>query len=130
MKGTRLWGIGIDIVEIARVRRLALRYGTRFLARVFTPAEQQYALAHRDSAPSFAVRFAAKEAALKALGVGMPPGMTWRDFEVIREDGPPRLVFNGLAAQIARREGIGVAHLALSHDGGIATAFVVIETGN
>lgn len=122
-------GIGIDVCEIGRVRRLVEKYGERFLRRVFTAGERAYAFRHRDPAPSLAARFAAKEAGLKALGAGMPPGMTWRDFEVVRHGGPPRLVFNGLAAEIARSEGVGAAHLALSHDGGMATAFVVLERG-
>jgi holo-[acyl-carrier protein] synthase len=120
-------GIGIDVCEIARVRRIVDRYGDRFLRRVFTDGERAYAQAHRDPIPSLAARFAAKEAALKALGAGMPPGMTWRDFEVVRHGGPPRLKFNGLAGEIAVAEKVGAAHLALSHDGGMATAFVVLE---
>lgn len=120
-------GIGIDVVEIARVGRLIERYGEKFLRRIYTQGERDYALAHRDPVPSLAARFAAKEAALKALGAGMPDGMIWRDFEVVRHQGPPRLVFNGVAAEIAKAWAVGAAHLALSHDGGMATAFVVLE---
>lgn len=127
--GGAVHGVGVDVAVISRVRRLFERYGDRFLRRTYTEGERAYALAHRDPAPSLAARWAAKEAGLKALGAGMPKGMTWRDFEVVRHDGPPRLVFNGVAAAIARQEAVGPAHLALTHDGDLAVAFVVLERG-
>lgn len=127
--GGAIHGVGVDVAVISRVRRLYERYGDRFLRRTYTEGERRYALEYRDPAPSLAARWAAKEAALKALGAGMAPGMTWRDFEVVRHGGPPRIVFGGIAGDIARRAAVGPAHLALTHDGDLAVAFVVLERG-
>ena len=125
--GGAIHGVGVDVAVISRVRGLYERYGERFLRRTYTQEERRYALEHRDPGPSLAARWAAKEAGLKALGAGMAHGMTWRDFEVVGHGGPPHLVFNGVAAQIAQREAVGPAHLALTHDGDLAVAFVVLE---
>lgn len=128
--GGAIHGVGVDVAVISRVRRLHERYGERFLRRTYTEGERRYALEHRDPAPSLAARWAAKEAGLKALGAGMAPGMTWRDFEVVRHDGPPRLVLGGVAAELARQARVGPTHLALTHDGDLAIAFVVMERGS
>ncbi|HXR40478.1 MAG TPA: holo-ACP synthase [Terracidiphilus sp.] len=121
-------GSGIDLAEIGRIHRSISRYGSRFLDRVFTPAEQAYCLRKRNSAESFAARFAAKEAAAKALGTGISHGVTWLEIEVVRErSGRPTLQFHGRAAQTAAR--LGVVHTALSitHTAELAMASVVLE---
>ena len=88
-------GIGIDVVEIARIRRLMERWQDRFLQRVFTEAELAYALRRHDPAQHLAARFAAKEATLKALGTGLSMGVRWREMEVRRGRGqPPRLALS------------------------------------
>jgi holo-[acyl-carrier protein] synthase len=119
-------GVGIDVVDVARIRRQvgtgAGPAGARFLARVFTDGERAYCDGRRDRATHYAARFAAKEAALKALGV--PAGVRLTDVEVARDGGAPELRFHGAAARAAR--GLA-AHLALTHDGGIAAAAVVLE---
>ena len=95
-------GTGIDMVEIARIQQAMDRYGRRFLDRVYLDAEQAYCLRKRKSAESFAARFAAKEAAAKALGIGISSGVSWLEIEVLREpSGRPSLRFHGRAAQIA-----------------------------
>jgi holo-[acyl-carrier protein] synthase len=121
-------GSGIDLVEIARIQHSVDRYGARFLNRVFTPAEQAYCLRKRASAESFAARFAAKEAAAKALGTGISRGVRWLEIEVLREpSGKPGLAFHGNAARIASGLGAARAALSLTHTAALAMASVVLE---
>src|SRR5258708_23782454 len=99
-------GIGVDLVRIPRMRDVIARWDERFLRRVFTEGEIAYCRARRDPVPHFAARFAAKEAATKALGTGLSLGVRWRDLEVHRARGQaPRLVLHGRARQLglARR---------------------------
>lgn len=125
-----LIGTGIDLVEIARVQRSVERFGARFLDRVYTPAEQAYCLRKRKAAESFAARFAAKEAAAKALGTGIHYGVTWLEFEVVREpSGKPTLQFHGRAAQLALRLGVVRASLSITHTDALAMASVALEDG-
>jgi holo-[acyl-carrier protein] synthase len=125
-------GLGIDVVEVDRIRRLVgpeARTGTaeRFLARCFTEGERRFCDARADRATPYAARFAVKEAASKALGA--PPGIRWVDVEVEREEGAPRLRFSGIAEEAARRRGVTRVHLSITHDAGIAAAVVVLEGG-
>ena len=114
-------GVGVDVVEVARLQR-ALARTPRLAGRLFTDAEQ--ALTRSDS---LAARFAAKEAVAKALGA--PGGLRWRDAEVISDPGGrPRLVLHGGVAEEAAAQGITAWHLSLSHDGGLATAVVIAES--
>jgi holo-[acyl-carrier protein] synthase len=119
-------GIGIDATEIDRVRDLARRYGDRFLGRVYTEAELAYCQRHRDPAPSLAARFAAKEAAMKALGTGYARGVHWRDLEVLRHGGPPQLALHGAAAARLQALGGNRALLTLTHARDLAIAHVVL----
>jgi holo-[acyl-carrier protein] synthase len=123
-------GSGIDLTEIGRIQKSMDRYGERFLARVYTPAEQAYCLRKRKSAESFAARFAAKEAGAKALGTGISYGVNWLEIEVVREpSGRPTLKFHGRAAQFAARLGVVHAALSITHTGDLAMASVVLEDG-
>jgi len=123
-------GSGIDMVEIRRIQRSIDRYGRRFLDRVFTGAEQAYCQRKRNSAESFAARFAAKEAGAKALGTGISYGVSWLEIEVVREpSGRPRLQFHGRAAKIAAQMGFARAALSLTHTAELAAASVVLENG-
>lgn len=121
-------GTGVDIVAVERVARAVDRYGERFLRRVFTPAEIAYctsAEAHR--AARLAARFAAKEAVLKALGIGLR-GVRWTDAEVCRDElGRPSVRLTGRLAEIAAARGATRIHLSLSHTQEYAVAQVVIE---
>jgi len=122
-------GIGIDIVEISRLRRAIDRQGDRFIRRVYTETEQEYCLKHRDPAPYFAVRFAAKEALFKALGTGWAFGVSWVDAEVHRNDqGAPRLALSGRAAVLAAELGAVAVHVSLSHSETAAIAIVILES--
>ena len=121
---------GVDLAEIERVARaLAARHGERFRARIYTAEEQRYCDSRgRGRAESYAARFAAKEAVMKALGVGWGGDAGWQDICVVRRrGGPPMIELSGAALATARRKGIARLSLALSHAGGLAVAFVVAE---
>jgi holo-[acyl-carrier protein] synthase len=123
-------GSGIDLAEIGRIQHSVERYGQRFLDRVFTAAEQSYCLRKRNSAESFAARFAAKEAGAKALGTGISHGVNWLEIEVVREpSGRPTLKFHGRAAEFAARLGAERAALSITHTAALAMASVVLEDG-
>jgi holo-[acyl-carrier protein] synthase len=112
-------GIGVDVVDVERFARAAERT-PRLLGRLLTDAEQAVRRPER-----LAARFAAKEALAKALGA--PPGLGWHDAEVVSDAGRPRFELRGTVAAAAAALGATSWHLSLSHDGGIATAFVVLE---
>jgi holo-[acyl-carrier protein] synthase len=117
-------GIGSDLVELDRFR-LALSRTPGLRTRIFTEAEQAYANARHDPTERYAVRFAAKEAVLKALGVGLG-AMAMRDIEVQREDsGAPTIVLHGSAAQFARQRGVSRWLVTLTHTSKLAQAIVV-----
>lgn len=121
-------GLGLDSIEIKRVRAAYERFGGRFLDRLFTDVEKTYCLRHNDPVPSLAARFAAKEAAVKAFAEGFGGRWCWRDMEVAREkSGRPKLVLNGIFRELADRRGVRRIHLTLSHDRDKALAIVVLE---
>ncbi len=121
-------GFGLDVVDVSRIeRQLASTTAERFLVRIFTDREREFCDRHADRANRYAARFAAQEAASKALGV--PAGIRFLDVEVVRADGGPRLAFRGVAAERRRALGASRAHLALTHDGGVAVAAVIRESG-
>lgn len=123
-------GIGIDLVQIERVRRAMERWQDRFLQRVFTPEEVAYALRRHDPAEHLAARFAAKEATLKALGTGLTMGVRWREMEVRRARGQrPTLAVSGRMAALSTSRGVRTFHLSITHDGGYAMAQVLAEGG-
>ena len=120
-------GIGIDLVQISRMRDVIGRWEERFLRRVFTDGEIAYCRARRDPVPHFAARFAAKEAGLKALGTGLRFGIQWRELEVVRERGQaPTLVLRGRSHEIGRARGGSRMLLALTHDGDYAMAQAIL----
>lgn len=115
--------IGVDLVEIDRIRRSVARFGERFLTRIYSPEEIAYC-----SGPGrYATRFAGKEAVAKALGTGIG-AVSWRDIEILSDDkGRPRVKLNGKAREVARQAGIGSFSISLSHTRELAMAFVVAE---
>ena len=116
-------GIGIDLVNIPRLRDVIARWDDKFLRRVFTDAEIAYCRARRDPVPHFAARFAAKEAGMKALGTGLSLGVRWRDLGVRRDRGQaPRLLLHGRSREIGLARGGRAMLLALTHDGDYALA--------
>jgi len=122
-------GLGIDIAEIDRIEAAITRHGAPFLERLFTPREVAYCESHKGKYERYAARFAAKEAAMKALGTGWSRGVRWRDIEVTREpSGKPTLRLEGVAAQIAQRMGVRNISLSITHSGNLALAEVIFES--
>ena len=119
-------GIGLDIEEVARVEQLLRRYGDRFLGRVFTDGEAAYSQRRRYPAQHLTGRFAAKEAAMKALGTGHSQGVLWRDIEVVRRGGPPQLQFHDGARRRFDRLGASAALVTITHSRALAMAQVVL----
>ena len=121
--------IGIDIIEVARIREVLART-PRFRERVFTAAERAYCDSRGAvAAQHYAARFAAKEAALKALQTGWRGGISWQDVEVAsRESGAPYLVFHGPVLELFKNSGAATAHLSISHTSEHAIAQVVLES--
>ena len=123
-------GTGIDIVDISRVEKLLQRHADRFVERVFTEAESSYAFSGVLAAERLAGRFAVKEAVMKALGTGKSNGILWRDVETVRlPSGKPEVRLHGAARRIFERAGGSALHVTITHDGGRAVAFVIIESG-
>ena len=121
-------GTGIDIAEVPRIAASIQRFGGRFLRRVFTAGEIRYCESKANRAERFAARFAAKEAAMKALGTGWNCGVRWRDMEVGREPGGrPTILFHGKAAEFAAKLGASRVALSLSHTAEQAIAQVILE---
>jgi holo-[acyl-carrier protein] synthase len=119
-------GLGFDATDIPRVREVFGRHGDRFLRRVFTDEEIAYCTRQRDPVPSLAARFAAKEAAMKALGTGHSRGVLWRDIEVYRRGGPPQLRLSGGA--LRRFESLRAVRslLTITHAETLAMAQVLL----
>ncbi len=120
--------IGIDIIEVARIREVLART-PRFVERVFTPAERSYCDSRGAvAAQHYAARFAAKEAALKALQTGWRGGIAWQDVEIASQDGgAPYLIFRGQVQELIEKSGATTAHLSMSHTTEHAIAQVVLE---
>jgi holo-[acyl-carrier protein] synthase len=124
-----IYGIGVDLVKVARIERVLERYGDRFLDRVFTGREIAYCRGKAWAASALAMRFAAKEAFSKALGVGLrKDGIRWREVEVIPNPlGKPELYVSGRAAALCETAGIANMHLSLTDEDSRALAVVILE---
>jgi holo-[acyl-carrier protein] synthase len=122
-------GTGIDIAEVPRISESIERFGERFLRRVFTEEEIRYCDSKANRVERYAARFAAKEAAMKALGTGWNHGVRWRDVEVFRSPGSrPTIRFHGKAAEFAARLHANHVALSLSHTAEQAIASVILES--
>ena len=122
-------GTGIDLAEVPRIRHSIERFGDRFLRRVYTAGEIRYCDSKANRVERYAARFAAKEAAMKALGTGWSHGVRWRDCEVSRIPGcRPTILFHGKAGEIAARLGVNNAALSISHTEEQAIAQVILES--
>ena len=119
----RIISLGIDIVEIDRIRSAHERYRERFETRVYTPTERTRIALLKDPAPYLAGRWAVKEAVLKALGTGLTDGITWQDVEVLREpSGAPRVALAGRARDRAATLGITKILVSITHGRDLAVA--------
>ncbi len=127
----RIAGTGIDVIEVDRVRQALERAatGARFRVRVYTPGEIAYCESRgRARYQSYAARFAAKEAAMKALGTGWNRNVGWNEIEVYRERGrAPTIRLSGKAAEFSARRGIARFHLSITHTADSAIAHVIAE---
>jgi holo-[acyl-carrier protein] synthase len=119
-------GIGLDATDIPRIEEAIARYGDRFVHRIFTEGEIAYCSGKHRPAPHYAGRFAAKEAAMKALGTGHTQGVLWRDIEVVRGGGPPRLLLHGGALRRFQKLGATSSFLTITHAETLALAQVLI----
>jgi holo-[acyl-carrier protein] synthase len=121
-------GLGVDIAEVPRVQAAIERHGQRFLDRVFTPSEIEYCERFKNKFERYAGRFAAKEAAMKALGTGWRRGIRWVDLEVVREgSGRPTISLAGEAAKIAGQLGVKNISVSITHTEAQALAQVIFE---
>lgn len=124
---SQIIGIGIDIVEIARIEKVFANFPQRFRDRVFTEAEIRYSEARRNRFEEYAGRFAAKEAAMKALGTGWRRGITFKDIEVVNEaSGKPNLLFSGRAAEILQELGATASFVSITHSESYAVSQVIL----
>jgi holo-[acyl-carrier protein] synthase len=124
-------GIGVDLVECARIQRSMDRFGDRFLHRVFTDGEIEYSMSMKFPARHLAARFAAKEAVSKAFGTGIGKAMGWRNIDIRKKpSGEPFLIFSGAAQELATQRGVTSALVTLSHTEHHAMACVVLDGKN
>ena len=119
-------GLGFDATDIPRVADIFERYRDHFLRRVFTEHEIAYCTRRRNPVPHLAGRFAAKEAAMKALGTGHSRGVLWKDVEVFRIGGPPQLRLHGEAGRLAERMRVARSLLTITHSETLAMAQVLL----
>ena len=122
-------GTGIDIAEVPRIGQAIERFGERFLQRIFTAGEIRYCDSKANRVERYAARFAAKEAAMKALGTGWNHGVRWRDCEVVRAPGGrPTMTFHGKAGEFAAKMGVRNIALSLTHTSEQAIAQLILES--
>lgn len=121
-------GLGLDVCDIERVRKNLDQHGVAFMDKVLNEEERDYCTGKSDPAVPFAGRFAAKEAAIKALGA--PSGLRWSDVVIhaASDHAPPRLELRGVGAETAAKLGVTRTHLTITHDGGVAAAVVILES--
>jgi len=122
-------GTGVDIAEVPRIRESIKRFGDRFLSRIYTAGERRYCDSKANRDERYAARFAAKEAAMKALGTGWNHGVRWVDCEVVRmPGGRPTMAFHGKAGEFAAKLGVKNASLSITHTKEQAFAQVILES--
>jgi holo-[acyl-carrier protein] synthase len=121
-------GLGLDIAEVDRIAGALTRHGAAMLERLYTPREVAYCESHKNKFERYAARFAAKEAAMKALGTGWTHGVRWRDIEVTNAlGGQPTLRLEGVARQLADKLGVRNVSVSITHSGNLAIAQVIFE---
>jgi holo-[acyl-carrier protein] synthase len=122
-------GIGIDIIEVARVQASHERFGERFIQRILHPAEIAYCLSHKMPAPFIAARFAAKEAISKAFGTGIGASLGWHDMEIFRKDsGEPHVIMHGKGKDLLEKRNARAVLTSLSHTQTYASAVAILES--
>jgi holo-[acyl-carrier protein] synthase len=112
----KLFGIGIDVVEVERIESSMAEFGARFASKIFTAGERAYCDSQKRPAIHYAARFAAKEAVAKAFGTGIGKDLGWLDMEIVRKDsGEPELVLSGVGKAYAGQKGIAEVKISLTH---------------
>ena len=123
----RILGIGTDITECLRIARMIEQHGEQFIDRVYTPAEVRYCQGRPQSTQHFAARWAAKQAILKALGIGSAKGAAWADVEIRRDpSGRPAVAARGAIKDLIERQGIGEILVSFSHCRTHASAYAIV----
>ena len=121
-------GTGVDLAEVARIRKSIERFGDKFIHRIYTSAEIAYVERKANKFERYAARFAAKEAGMKAIGTGWRRGVRWQDFEVANlPSGKPTLLLHGVAARFAEKLGVKNIALSLTHTAELGMAHVILE---
>ena len=121
-------GVGIDIIEVARIQTSHEKFGERFLNRILLPAEIAYCLTHKTPAPFLAARFAAKEAISKAFGTGIGAKLGWRDMEIARRhSGEPFVILHGAGQKLFDERGASSVLISLSHTVNYAAATAILQ---
>ena len=121
-------GLGIDIIEVARIEGSYEKFGNRFLERILHPGEIQYCLSHRAPGPFLAARFAAKEAISKAFGTGIGAQFGWQDAEIARHpSGEPYVILHGKGLKLLAQRGANSLRISLSHTQSYAAAVAILE---
>ena len=121
-------GVGIDIVKISRMDHVLERWKDRFMNRIFTSQEINFCIEKKFPSQHFAIRFAAKEAFLKALGLGMMAGIPWKDIEIVNDStGKPEVKLHSKARETYQKNNVKNIFLSLSHDGEYGIAQVILE---
>lgn len=122
-------GIGIDLIEVERIRASFTKFGDRFVKRILLPSEIEYCLSHRDPSPFLAARFAGKEAISKAFGTGIGAELGWQDMEIRRrESGEPYVVLHGGGGELFKKRGARALLISLSHTQAHSTAVAILES--
>ena len=123
-----IWGLGMDIVEVARIAASMTKLGDAFVERILLPDEIAYCRSHKDPAPFLAARFAAKEAIAKAFGTGIGAELSWHDMEIRRkESGEPYVVLHGRGQELLTARRARALHLTLTHTAQSAAATAILE---
>ncbi|HNX37541.1 MAG TPA: holo-ACP synthase [Candidatus Cloacimonadota bacterium] len=123
-----IYGIGTDIIEISRIKR-SLDINDRFAEKIFTPGEIKYCESRTSKYQSYAVRFAAKESVMKALGTGWDGNINWKDIEVVNDaGGKPKIVTHGQTSALLTERNLTHIHISLTHEKAYAIAYCVIES--
>lgn len=121
-------GVGIDLVDVARIESTWQRHGDRFLSRILVPDEAAYCKSHRNPAPFIAARFAAKEAVSKAFGTGIGAALGWHNIEVRRRDsGQPYVVMHGKGAELLALHKANQIHISITHTATQAVVVAILE---
>ena len=124
-----IYGIGTDIIEVKRIKKAVVRFGDRFIRRIFTEYEIRYSENKANSFQHFAVRFAAKEALLKAMGIGLRYGILWRQIEISNDDlGKPQILCSGVCKKKLNELHVKRLHVSLSHIEKYGIATVILES--